>query len=138
MAAPRRRIVASVVAFAVTLVLLQGIRWSLAYHPLFHGCGEHRGLTIAADVDVSPDFQRRALVEKWNGLHPNEPATLIEVARSTDTTRSQIAAALESGSCAYDVLLVDVAWLPEYARRASWRRCGTPGWTARPTSSRRP
>ncbi|GAA0217814.1 ABC transporter substrate-binding protein [Actinomadura nitritigenes] len=117
MAAPRRRIVASVVAFAVTLVLLQGIRWSLAYHPLFHGCGEHRGLTIAADVDVSPDFQRRALVEKWNGLHPNEPATLIEVARSTDTTRSQIAAALESGSCAYDVLLVDVAWLPEYARR---------------------
>jgi multiple sugar transport system substrate-binding protein len=117
MAGPRRRIVASVVAFAVTLVLLQGVRWSLSYHPLFHGCGEHRGLTIAADVDVSPDFQRRALVDQWNSGHPGEPVTLIEVARSTDTTRSQLAAALESGSCAYDVLLVDVAWLPEYAQR---------------------
>ncbi|QKG25671.1 extracellular solute-binding protein [Actinomadura verrucosospora] len=117
MGARRRRVVASVVAFAVTLVLLQGIRWSLSYHPLFHGCGEHRGLTIAADVDVSPDFQRRALVEDWNHDHPHDRATLIEVARSTDTTRSQLASALESGSCAYDVLLVDVAWLPEYAHR---------------------
>ncbi|MBO2459069.1 extracellular solute-binding protein [Actinomadura violacea] len=117
MGARRRRVVASVVAFAVTLVLLQGIRWSLSYHPLFHGCGEHRGLTIAADVDVSPDFRRRALVEDWNQHHPRDPATLIEVARSTDTTRSQLASTLESGSCAYDVLLVDVAWLPEYAHR---------------------
>lgn len=113
----RKRLFSSLAAFVLLVAAALAVKWSTGYRPLFHGCGEHRGLTIATDVDISPDFQRRALVEEWNRTHPKEPASLIEVSRSTDTTRSQIAAALDSGSCAYDVLLVDVAWLPEYAQR---------------------
>lgn len=102
----------------LTLIVLPGIMWSASYRPAVNGCGEHDGLVIAADVDVSPDFQRRALIEEWNkGRPPDRRATLVEFARSTDATRSQLSAALDAGSCAYDVLLVDVAWLPEYARR---------------------
>ncbi|WP_433239395.1 extracellular solute-binding protein [Actinomadura nitritigenes] len=112
-----RRLVASVVAFVLVLGAAAGTRWSAGYRPAFRGCGEHRGLTIATDIDISPDFQRRALVEGWNKLHPDEQATLVEVSRSTDATRSQLVAALDSGSCAYDVLVVDIAWLPEYAQR---------------------
>lgn len=115
--ARHRRLFSSLAAFLLLAGAGLVVRWSMGYRPLFHGCGKHRGLTIATDIDVSPDFQRRFLVERWNRTHPKEPAALIEVSRSTDTTRSQIAAALDSGSCAYDVLLVDVAWLPEYARR---------------------
>ncbi|HZB34273.1 MAG TPA: extracellular solute-binding protein [Streptosporangiaceae bacterium] len=102
----------------LTLVILPGLKWSLSYRSIFHGCGEHDGLVIAADVDVSPDFQRRAMVDAWNkDKAPGRRATLVEIARSTDATRSQLAAALASGSCAYDVLLVDTAWFPEYAQR---------------------
>ncbi|MGI5322768.1 extracellular solute-binding protein [Actinomadura nitritigenes] len=113
----RKRLFSSLAACILLVGAALVVKWSTGYRPLFHGCGKHRGLTIATDVDISPDFQRRALVEEWNRTHPKEPAALIEVSRSTDTTRSQIAAALDSGSCAYDVLLVDVAWLPEYAQR---------------------
>ncbi|MCO5992748.1 extracellular solute-binding protein [Actinoallomurus rhizosphaericola] len=113
----RRRLAASVVAAALTLVVLPGVKWSLSYRPAVAGCGKHRGLVMAADVDVSPDFQRSALIDEWNKAHPDMPATLVEIARSTDEVRSQLTAAVGSGSCAYDVLLADVAWIPEYARR---------------------
>lgn len=105
-------------SFVLTLAVLPGLKWSLSYRPIFDDCGAHDGLVIGADVDLSPDFQRRAMIDEWNkGKPPDRRATLVEVARSTDATRSQLAAALASGSCAYDVLLVDVVWLPEYVRR---------------------
>jgi trehalose/maltose transport system substrate-binding protein len=113
-----RYAVASAASFVLTLAILPGLKWSLSYRPTFHGCGAHDGLVIAADVDISPDFKRRAKIEEWNkGKPPDRRATLVEIDRSTDATRGQLAAALASGSCAYDVLLVDVAWLPEYAQR---------------------
>jgi multiple sugar transport system substrate-binding protein len=106
------------VSCVLTLAILPGLKWSLSYRPILHGCGTHDGLVVAADVDISPDFQRRAMIEAWNkGKPPGQRATLVEVARSTDETRSQLAAALAAGSCTYDVLLVDIAWLPEYAQR---------------------
>ncbi|GAA0356097.1 extracellular solute-binding protein [Actinoallomurus spadix] len=113
----RRRLAASIVAAALTLVILPGVKWSLSYRPAVAGCGEHHGLVVAADVDISPDFQRRALIDQWNKEHPGTPATFVEIARSTDDVRSQLAAALGSGSCAYDVVVADIAWIPEYVRR---------------------
>jgi multiple sugar transport system substrate-binding protein len=118
-------VIASAIGFALTSLLLPGIRASVSYRPIARGCGEHDGLVIGADVDVSPDFQRRRLIESWNaqlekynsGKAREQRATLVEVSRSTDATRSELAAALDSGSCAYDVVLADIAWIPEYIRR---------------------
>lgn len=121
----RRVAIASLISFVLMWPLLAGVKRLAAYGPVAAGCGEHDGLVIATDIDVSPDSQRRALIEKWNALlakwNSGKPrdqrATLVEVSRSTDETRSQLAAALESGSCAYDVVLADVAWVPEYIQR---------------------
>lgn len=62
---------------------------------------------------------RQQLIDAWNreqqrkntGFH----ARLVELPGSADEQRSQLLGALQSGSARYDVVNLDVTWVPEFA-----------------------
>ncbi|WP_169514790.1 extracellular solute-binding protein [Actinomadura atramentaria] len=100
-------------------------------------CDDSR-LVVAGGTDVSFGSQRRALVEAWNdndggvrGSRP--PARLVEVSPSSDLQRAQLKAVEESGSCAYDVLVLDAPWTAEFAARHWVRPLRDLGLTAADT-----
>ncbi|MGP3959171.1 hypothetical protein ACTWPT_24505 [Nonomuraea sp. 3N208] len=83
-------------------------------------CGGHDGeLVVATGNDVSTGSVRREVFDEWNNLHKpaaDPPAKLLEISGSTDVRRAQMAALAQAGSCEYDVLVLDVAWVTEFAR----------------------
>ncbi|GAA3572064.1 hypothetical protein GCM10022419_061170 [Nonomuraea rosea] len=83
-------------------------------------CGGQDGeLVVATGDDISTGSVRREVFDEWNDLLKpagDPPAKLLEVSNSTDVRRAQMAALAQSGSCAYDVLVLDVAWVAEFAR----------------------
>ncbi|MEO3790889.1 extracellular solute-binding protein [Nonomuraea sp. B10E15] len=81
--------------------------------------GNDAELVVATGDDVSTGSVRREVIEEWNGLlkPPGDPrAKLLELSASTDVRRAQMAALAQAGSCAYDILVLDVAWVTEFAR----------------------
>lgn len=113
------RIVASLIAVPVTFFVVRGVTASPSTSPSLGGCGEHRGLVVAGGTDVSVNRQRQVLIDDWNKTHPgpDRHATLVEVGTSSDEQRAELAAAEETGSCAYDVLVLDTPWTAEFAQR---------------------
>ena len=82
--------------------------------PLSNDSRNMRGpITIAAGRD--PSGRLGAAVEKWNREHPGETVTMLELSLSADKQRITIAQGFQVGSSAYDVVLADVAWVPEFA-----------------------
>jgi hypothetical protein len=83
-------------------------------------CGGHDGeLVVATGDDVSTGSVRREVFDRWNDLFKpagDPPAKLLEISGSTDVRRAQMAALAQAGSCEYDVLVLDVAWVTEFAR----------------------
>ncbi|MFI7453923.1 extracellular solute-binding protein [Nonomuraea sp. NPDC049714] len=62
---------------------------------------------------------RREVFDRWNsGDRPEKypRVKLLELSDSTDLRRAQMAAVAQVGSCEYDVLVLDVAWVAEFAR----------------------
>ncbi|MFG2178586.1 extracellular solute-binding protein [Streptomyces abikoensis] len=77
-------------------------------------------LVIATGVDVTgKNGVRKRLVDAWNDLQEkqNSPwrARAVILPGSADLQRSQLLAALQSGSAAYDIVNLDVTWVPEFA-----------------------
>ncbi|MFJ9728187.1 extracellular solute-binding protein [Streptomyces sp. NPDC101209] len=77
-------------------------------------------IVIASGRDVTgKNGIREQLIEAWNraqdkagtGYH----ARLVELSGSADEQRSQLLGALQSGSASYDVVNLDVTWVPEFA-----------------------
>ncbi|WP_433468848.1 extracellular solute-binding protein [Spirillospora sp. CA-128828] len=110
-------------AAGAALVLAAGLVVSLwpggSYPAMKAGC-DRSELFVAGGTDVSLKNQRRALIRQWNeGRYPggrqHPHATLVEVSESTDLQHSQIKAVEESGSCAYDVLIMDNTWTAQFA-----------------------
>jgi multiple sugar transport system substrate-binding protein len=100
--------------------------------PTFDGCGEHDGLVIAAESDVSFGSQRRNLVNDWNNSHgPELRATMVEAGSSIDLLHSQVATAAQTHSCSYDVLVLDTPWTAEFAERGAIERV-KPEWMEDP------
>ncbi|MEU1310900.1 extracellular solute-binding protein [Streptomyces cinnamoneus] len=77
-------------------------------------------LVIATGVDVTgKNGIRKRLVDAWNELQEKENspyrARAVILPGSADLQRSQLLAALQSGSAGYDVVNLDVTWVPEFA-----------------------
>ncbi|QES48241.1 ABC transporter substrate-binding protein [Streptomyces venezuelae] len=62
---------------------------------------------------------RQQLIEEWNrqqqGKKSGYHARLVELPGTADRQRSQLLGALQSGSAEYDVVNLDVTWVPEFA-----------------------
>ncbi|KOY56558.1 extracellular solute-binding protein [Streptomyces sp. XY332] len=62
---------------------------------------------------------RQQLIDAWNaqqeGKGSGHRARLVELPGSADQQRSQLLGALQSGSAEYDVVNLDVTWVPEFA-----------------------
>ncbi len=77
-------------------------------------------IVVASGRDVTgKNGIRQRLIDAWNaeqekagtGYH----ARLVELPGNADEPRSQLLGALQSGSAAYDVVNLDVTWVPEFA-----------------------
>jgi multiple sugar transport system substrate-binding protein len=62
---------------------------------------------------------RQQLIDEWNARQERAgsgySARLVELPGSADEQRSQLLGALQSGGAAYDVVNLDVTWVPEFA-----------------------
>ncbi|MFB8245229.1 extracellular solute-binding protein [Streptomyces sp. NPDC055952] len=75
-------------------------------------------IVVASGQDVTgKNGIRQQLIDVWNarqGEHGYR-ARLVELPGSADQQRSQLLGALQSGSAEYDVVNLDVTWIPEFA-----------------------
>lgn len=81
----------------------------------FADCGGPDQLTLATGDDISAGSFRRDLVEAWNNTRKTK-VTLVEVADRTDEERAEMVGRARLKSCAYDIFVLDVAWMAEFAR----------------------
>ncbi|GAA3484334.1 extracellular solute-binding protein [Streptomyces yanii] len=76
-------------------------------------------IVVASGLDVTGSGGvRQQLIKEWNERHSHEPAMqakLVELPGGADQQRSQLLGALQSGSADYDVVNLDITWIPEFA-----------------------
>ncbi|GAA0659695.1 ABC transporter substrate-binding protein [Streptomyces thermocarboxydovorans] len=75
-------------------------------------------IIVASGRDVTgKNGVRQQLIDEWNARHRQSgfSARLVELPGSADEQRSQLLGALQSGSADYDVVNLDVTWVPEFA-----------------------
>ncbi|HEY8987340.1 MAG TPA: extracellular solute-binding protein [Streptomyces sp.] len=77
---------------------------------------EPKTIVVASGRDVTDGIRQR-LIDAWNARQGADgyPARLVELPGSADQQRSQLLGALQSGSASYDVVNLDVTWVPEFA-----------------------
>ncbi|WP_158239660.1 extracellular solute-binding protein [Streptomyces carminius] len=73
-------------------------------------------ITVASGLDLTAGGGvRQRLIAEWNHRNPEHRAELVELSGDADEQRSQLLGALQSGSTSYDVVNLDVTWVPEFA-----------------------
>ncbi|MEV7995768.1 extracellular solute-binding protein [Streptomyces sp. NPDC086077] len=77
-------------------------------------------IVVAGGRDVTgKNGIRQQLIDAWNRQQERDGtgyrARLVELPGSADEQRSQLLGALQSGSASYDVVILDVTWVPEFA-----------------------
>ncbi|MEV0988924.1 extracellular solute-binding protein [Streptomyces sp. NPDC049949] len=89
--------------------------------PTAAGAAEVPGeIVLASGRDVTGKGGiRQQLIAEWNRQQEAKGSTyrarLVELPGSADQQRSQLLGALQSGSAEYDVVNLDVTWVPEFA-----------------------
>ncbi|QGV77247.1 extracellular solute-binding protein [Streptomyces ficellus] len=83
--------------------------------------GSDQEIVVVSGLDVTGQGGiRHQLIEEWNERQEanGSPyrARLVELSGSADQQRSQLLGALQSGSASYDVVNLDVTWVPEFAQ----------------------
>ncbi|HZB29779.1 MAG TPA: extracellular solute-binding protein [Streptosporangiaceae bacterium] len=110
--------VAFVAGFA--LVVAPGVVHRYARYQ--HDCGRAttaNEIVMVSGEDLNPGRRRQQLIKAWNDSVPTTgkmPARLIELPGGADQERAQLLAAQQLRSCTYDVLSLDVVWIPEFIR----------------------
>ncbi|RBQ16276.1 hypothetical protein DP939_30360 [Spongiactinospora rosea] len=98
----------------VAAMITVGTRGAAAPGPK---CPKDSGLTFATGDDVSKGSFRRDMVAIWNGRNPpGKQVTVMELPEHTDDVRAAMVSKAQAGSCAFDILAIDVAWVTEFAR----------------------
>lgn len=84
-------------------------------------------IVVASGRDVTgKNGIRQQLIDAWNARQGSSgwSARLVELPGSADEQRSQLLGALQSGSARYDVVNLDVTWVPEFAEAGLIRPLG--------------
>ncbi|MGC5034332.1 extracellular solute-binding protein [Streptomyces sp. DT190] len=114
-AGPARRLAAAALALLSLLALVSCTGDDAREQP--PGADPPR-IVVASGQDVTgKNGIRQQLIDAWNareGEHGYR-ARLVELPGSADQQRSQLLGALQSGSAQYDVVNLDVTWIPEFA-----------------------
>lgn len=116
----RPRLIASVITGLVIFAgSLAALHVSHSYTPVFRSCASGPDITIAGGNDTSLGQQRQRLIDQWNSKArgSNPKARIVEISDHADLRHSQMMAAEQSGSCGYDVLMLDVTWTAEFASK---------------------
>ncbi|KUJ70079.1 hypothetical protein ACZ90_06900 [Streptomyces albus subsp. albus] len=77
--------------------------------------GGHHVLRVATASDVSIGPVRERLIKAWDARRDDYTVEIVKLPVAADGVRSQLMAALQSGSADYDVINIDVAWTAEFA-----------------------
>jgi multiple sugar transport system substrate-binding protein len=83
--------------------------------PADGGCGADKVITVAGGRDVSADRQRQKVIDAWRGP-AGERARFRELSGVADLQHSQLIASAQSRGCDDDVYILDLQWIPEFAR----------------------
>lgn len=83
--------------------------------------GSDQEIVVVSGLDVTGQGGiRHQLIDEWNAREKKAgspyKARLIELSGSADQQRSQLLGAMQSKSAAYDVVNLDVTWIPEFAQ----------------------
>jgi multiple sugar transport system substrate-binding protein len=70
-------------------------------------------ITMATGKDTSGNLQHQ--IDTWNGSHPTEKASVIELPESADGQRQSMIQNAQTKSDAYTILNLDVVWTAEFA-----------------------
>ncbi|MET7679252.1 extracellular solute-binding protein [Streptomyces sp. NPDC005423] len=114
----RRRFTAPAAPLLVALLLVAGCGGHPVRQPADdQGSGE---IVVASGRDVTGKGGiREQLIDAWNRQQRRKGsryrARLVELPGNADEQRSQLLGALQSGSADYDVVNLDVTWVPEFA-----------------------
>ncbi|GAB1818259.1 extracellular solute-binding protein [Herbidospora sp. RD11066] len=86
-------------------------------------CRKDGVITIGTGSDVSSGSYRGDLVKEWNETKSegSPSVELVEISDLTDVERAEMAASVQARRCAYDIVLLDVAWMPEFAKHGYLR-----------------
>ncbi|MFH8366114.1 extracellular solute-binding protein [Streptomyces sp. NPDC018031] len=79
------------------------------------GATTRQVLRVATASDVSVGPVRERLIEAWDRQRDDYTVEIVKLPVAADGVRSQLTAALQSGSADYDVINIDVAWTAEFA-----------------------
>jgi multiple sugar transport system substrate-binding protein len=71
-------------------------------------------IVIGTDTDTSQGRLRHRLIEEWNRNH-RPKVRLVELGNSTDAVHAAAAGASQDGFPDYDLFLLDIPWIPEFA-----------------------
>ncbi|WP_226961849.1 MULTISPECIES: extracellular solute-binding protein [Streptomyces] len=74
-------------------------------------------LVVVSAADLSSPDQsgvRQSLIDEWNEDSPVK-ARLVELPSTDGDARAEVLAGLQSGAAEYDVLNLDITWIPEFA-----------------------
>ncbi|WNV85604.1 extracellular solute-binding protein [Umezawaea sp. Da 62-37] len=72
-------------------------------------------LVILSGKDQSPTGERKKLIDQWNGLHPENPAEIVELPDVADAQHSEMVARAQAGGGDVDIYNLDLTWTAEFA-----------------------
>ncbi|MBN0043434.1 extracellular solute-binding protein [Streptomyces actuosus] len=103
---------------SITLLVLTACTGGPSGGPRSPAPGAGDEIVVASGRDVTgKNGIRQRLIDAWNDSRDGSTrrARLVELPGSADQQRSQMLGALQSGSSRYDVVNLDVTWIPEFA-----------------------
>ncbi|AEW95745.1 MULTISPECIES: extracellular solute-binding protein [Streptomycetaceae] len=77
-----------------------------------------RPLVVASGADLTTGSGagiRSHLIDRWNADPHHRKAVLVELPWAADGQHSELVGALQSGAADYDVVNLDITWIPEFA-----------------------
>src|SRR5215212_6147160 len=108
----RRYVIGTGVALFLCLCL---VAWFLTASLRASDAPASGDLVILSGRDDSTGDQRQALVDRWNEVHPESRARIVELSGNADQQRNEMVRRAQDPAGGVDVYNLDVTWTAEFA-----------------------